>query len=148
VRADEPEEAGLDPVERECFIDLFSTGVRDSDPLTIRPSFVLFVLVLGTATVCALVGGFGAGVSEMMSSTGRGFLAWATASGPAQAGRIGHATLARTKLPSTVTGRIFSLIFCCLAASARPNTTCWTLLYTRRQVLKAPDCGVGDKSCR
>lgn len=104
-----------------------------SGALVTRPSFALLDLVLAGPTVCARVGamfftGVGAGAASDIVSTGRGFLACATAKGPAQWGRIGHAMLASTKLPSTVTGRIFSVIFSFLAVSDRPKTMCWTLL--------------------
>lgn len=86
--------------------------------------------------------------STSEASAGRGFLAWATASGPAQAGRRGHATLARTKLARSVTGRTFSFIFSWRPEPEMPNTMCWTLLYTRRQMLKALDWGFEERSCR
>lgn len=86
--------------------------------------------------------------SEMTSSFDCGLRACAIARGPAHCGRIGTATLARTKLASTVTGRTFSLIFSSLAGSATPKTMCCTLLYIRLHFLKASDCGVFDRSWR
>lgn len=92
---------------------------------------------IGLVTVFALVGfveeafavGFGVSLpSELSSVMGCGFRACATARGPAHLGIIGRATLARTKLESTVTGRTFSLILWCRAVSASPNTMCCTLL--------------------
>lgn len=92
---------------------------------------------MGLVTVFALVGfveaafavGFGVSLpSELSSVMGCGFRACATARGPAHLGIIGRATLARTKLESTVTGRTFSLILWCRAVSASPNTMCCTLL--------------------
>ena len=67
-------------------------------------------------------------VSEVVSSTGWGFLACEMANGPAQRGKKGAATPASTKLANTVTGNIFSLIFSFPAGSAPPKTMCWTLL--------------------
>ena len=105
-------------------------------------------------TVWALTGCFGVDdcfvgvVSGTVSLSGCGFLACATARGPAQLGKMGHATLARTRLASTLTGRTFSVIFSCLAVSDTPNTICWTLLYTRRHVLKASDWGFDERSWR
>jgi hypothetical protein len=125
--------------------------VLPSWALAMRPSFARFDRVLPAVTVCARVGTvlFAATAgSDIVSITGRGFRAWATARGPAHCGNKGHAILARTKLPRTVTGRTFSVIFSCLAVSDSPNTTCCTLLYTRRQVLKASVWGFGERSCR
>lgn len=130
-----PEDDGLEVCEREIFEgDFVECGLLwagGSGALVTRlpPSFARLVLMLPEWTVCARTGIFltGAG-SEMVSSTGRGFLACATASGPAHWGSNGHATLARTKLAKTVTGSTFSVIFSCLAVSATPKTTCWTLL--------------------
>lgn len=122
-----------------------------SGALVMRPSFARLDRVFPTVTVCARAGTFllvVAAGSEMVSTTGRGFLAWATARGPAQWGRNGHATLARTKLPRTITGRTFSVIFSCLPVSEMPKTTCCTLLYTRRQVLKASVWGFDERSCK
>lgn len=98
-----------------------------------RPSLVRLDRVLAELTVCARVGamfltGVGAGATSVVFSTGRGFLACATARGPAHWGRKGHAMLASTKLPSTVTGKTFSVIFSFLALSEIPKTMCWTLL--------------------
>lgn len=63
--------------------------------------------------VCALTGTFLFAATEGSDivSTGRGFLDWAIAKGPAQCGSKGHAMLASTKLPRTVTGKALSVIF-------------------------------------
>lgn len=80
-------------------------------------------------TVCAREGLVFALVSTAGSIvTGWGLRACATARGPAHLGNMGKATLARTKLESTVTGSTFSLIFSWRAVSATPKTMCWTLL--------------------
>lgn len=125
--------------------------VLPSWALTTRPSFARFGRVLPAEMVCARVGTFlfteTAG-SDSASTTGRGFRACATARGPAHCGRSGHAILARTKLPRTVTGRTFSVILSCRALSGRPKTTCCTLLYTLRQVLKASVWGFDERSWR
>jgi len=140
-----PGREGLDPTDRGVFGVLAGGFAGDltwgppvacafgSGALVTRPSFALLDLVLAGPTVCARVGamfftGVGAGAASDIVSIGRGFLACATAKGPAQWGRIGQAMLASTKLPSTVTGRIFSVIFSFLALSDCPKTMCWTLL--------------------
>lgn len=88
-------------------------------------SLVLRERELPAVTVCARVGiGGGSFASGVISLSGWGFLAWATARGPAHRGIIGSATLARTKLASTATGRTFSLIFSCRPESAMPKTMC------------------------
>ena len=120
-----------------CFLSSFGSRGREDEALTDRPSSgsecccaILFsldldeppvtVLLLPTLAVCTL--------SEMMSSTGLGFRACATASGQAWSGRKGAAMLARTRLERTVTGRTFSLIFSRRWGSAEPNTIRWTRL--------------------
>ena len=123
----------------------------DSEALAERPSLARRDREWAADTVWARAGTFllaTMGGSEMVSSIGRGFLAWATASGPAQCGRKGQATLASTKLPRTVTGRTFSVIRSCLPLSETPKTMCWTLLKTLRQVLKASVWGFGERSWR
>lgn len=55
---------------------------------------------------------------------------------------------ARTKLPRTMTGKMFSLIFSFLPASARPNTMCCTLFDTLLHVLNASACGLDERSWR
>jgi len=154
-RAVDPDEVDLDDSRRGAFPDDlgadFTDGLAagdrggatpawflDSGALAMRPSFGRLDLPLLAPTVCDREGArFLAGVefefefvvvSAMLSTTGRGFLACATASGPAQCVKAGQAMLARTKLPRTVTGRAFSVIFSCPAASATPKTTCCTLL--------------------
>src|SRR5437762_14361194 len=86
--------------------------------------------------------------SDIRSLDDCGFRACATASGPAQCGTTGTATLPRTKLARTVTGSTFSVILSCRAASGRPKTICWTLLYTRRQVWNASAWGLDERSWR
>ena len=130
----------------------------ESDKLPIRANsrgrrdLVVFpVTVWLLATFDIWVGGFvwlGWFVSDMTLVDGCDFLACATARGPAHCGKIGRPTLANTKLASTVTGKIFSLIFSCRAVSASPNTICCTLLYTLRQVWKAPVWGLEERSWR
>lgn len=126
-------------------VDLLGSGALVTRP----PSFSRRDLVVAGETVCAraillMVGVF----SDITSSIGCGFLACATARGPAQRGNPGTATLASTKLASTLTGKVFSFIFSFLAESPKPNTICWTLLYTLRHVLKASDCGFDERSWR
>lgn len=108
-----------------------------SDALGDFGSLVRRDFEVGLATVFDLVGfveeafavGFGVSLpSEESSVMGWGFRACATARGPAHLGIIGKATLARTKLESTATGKTFSLILWCRALSASPNTMCCTLL--------------------
>ncbi len=152
VRAVEPEDAGRDG---DCLDGLSeaSVGVLGSGALVKRAASLprLDDLVVAELTVRALAG-FGvwsaATTSPDWDGDWDGFRACATARGPAQWGRTGRPTLARTKLARTVTGRMFSVIFSCLAESGRPKTTCWTLLYTLRQVLNASVCGFGERSCR
>src|SRR4051812_43139842 len=64
------------------------------------------------------------GASDITSPLDWGLRAWAIAKGPAHFGRNGTATLAKTKLASTVTGRTFSFIFSSLTGSANPKTIC------------------------
>lgn len=98
-------------------------------------------------TVCALVifGWFVASVRTVLS-IGCGLRACDTAIGPTARARPGTATLASTKLARMVTGSVFSLIFSCLTVSPKPNTTCWTLLYTLRHFLKDSDWGFEARS--
>lgn len=110
-----------------------SIAKRSSDVFGFLESFVRRDFEPGAATVFALVGVFAVGLgvslpSELSSVIGWGFRACATARGPAHLGNIGRATLARTKLDRTVTGKTFSLILWCRTVSATPNTMCCTLL--------------------
>jgi hypothetical protein len=134
-----------------CNLALEPACPLESGELTLRPSFVRFERGLPPETVCALDGRFlfaASAVSEMISAIGRGLRAWATASGPAQWANAGQPTLARTKLPRTVTGRTLSVIFSCLAASDTPKQMCCTLFSTLRHVLKASVWGFGARSCK
>jgi len=83
-----------------------------SGALDFRTSLARLDLDVAAVIVWARVG-FGASLVSVTVSgpMGRGFRACATASGPAHCGIIGSATLARTKLDRTVTGRTFSVIF-------------------------------------
>lgn len=122
------DEEDCPPVPRE----LRGLPSGPSRALEALPSLSLARLDLDepAVTVCALVGfqfSFSL-VSSTRSASGCGFRAWATARGPAHWGIMGSATLARTKLERTVTGRTFSRIFSCRALSPRPKTMCWTLL--------------------
>jgi hypothetical protein len=110
-----------------------SIAKRSSDVFGFLESLVRRDFEPGVATVFALVGVFAVGLgvsppSELSSVIGWGFRACATARGPAHLGNIGRATLARTKLDRTVTGKTFSLILWCRTVSATPNTMCCTLL--------------------
>lgn len=68
----------------------------------------------------------------MVSWSGCGLLACASAIGPTCLGRKGAATLAIIKLARTETGSTFSCIFAAFKDSGVPNTTCCTLLKMRR----------------
>lgn len=149
----EPEDdAGLEPLAaREALVGVSGTLLRGSGALPTRLfSRPLLDLEVPAVTVWALAG-FALWVI-VVSGTGSaaswGFRAWATASGPAQLGSMGTATLASTKLARMVTGNVFSFIFSWRPGSVIPKTTCWTLLYTLRQILKALDCGFEERSCR
>lgn len=104
-------------------------------------------LLLEADTVLArvILGSSGDSVNAV-SSTGCGLRAWATAIGPAAPAKPGTPMLARTKLASMVTGSVFSLIFSWRAASPRPKTMFWTLLKTRRHVLKDSDWEFEERS--
>lgn len=96
-----------------------------SGALKVRPaSLARRDRVFAAVTVRALAGLTFSLLSVVGSVIGCGLRACATAKGPAQRGIMGSATLARTKLESTVTGRTFSLIFSWRAVSASPNTMC------------------------
>ena len=113
-------------IEGGAFLELPDPGTSVRPPL--RATSLRFGFDF-TVTVCDLVGfTLSDAVSEMTSPVCCGFRAWATARGPAQEGSIGTAMLARTKLDSTATGRVFSRIFPWRTVSERPNTMCWTLL--------------------
>lgn len=143
-RGVDPEDAGLEPwVVRGPLLEVSTPFCGPGALATLLLSLPRLDFVLLEFTVCAR-DGFAlltavVAVSRSGASAGRGFLAWATARGPAQAGNIGHATLAKTKLARSVTGRTFSFIFSWRPESEIPKTICWTLLYTRRQILKALD---------
>ena len=101
-----------------------------SGALDLRCSLARLDLEVAAETVWALAG-FGGSLASVVATSavaGRGFRAWATARGPAHWGIMGRATLARTKLDRTVTGRTLSVILPWRAESARPKTMCWTLL--------------------
>jgi hypothetical protein len=68
------------------------------------------------------------GISVIVSCGVCGFRAWATASGPANLGRMGAAMLPAIKLASTVTGKTFSFNRSFFFCSPPPNTICCTLL--------------------
>lgn len=106
----------------EGSLDFFESGALNVRP----PSLIRLDLELLDETVFALVilGTSFSFASVAVSTIGCGFRAWATARGPAHRGNMGRATLARTKLASTVTGSTFSLILSCRAVSAKPNTMC------------------------
>lgn len=152
VRGVDAEDTGLEPwVAREALVIGVSGPFCRSGALAILLlSLPLLDLVLLEFTVCARAGLalWAAVVSGTGSPAIRGFLAWATARGPAQEGRIGQATLARTKLAKTETGSMLSFIFSCRTESETPKTMCWTLLYTLRHILKALDCGFDERSCK
>lgn len=146
---------GLDDDDgREPFLPLGLRGPAErlpSGPTKLLPSLARFNLALDgmLRVLCGFAGSFSFSlVSTRSSASGFGLRAWATARGPAHCGIIGRATLARTKLERTVTGRTFSLIFSWRPVSARPKTMCWTLLYTLRQVWKAFVCGFEERSWR
>lgn len=133
--------AGLFP--SRCSFDLgdavddwltaFAATVRAGDArfkleeLALRVSLTRFGLV-DMGAVLDLAGFTSSASSMAVSVMGCGFRACATARGPAHLGSIGRATLARTKLDKTVTGKVFSLIFSWRPTSARPKTMCCTLL--------------------
>lgn len=114
-----------------------SVGFRDFRRGISLPSPVpgLVRLVVPPPTVALLLSvGVAGRTSFAPSSTGRGLLAWAIASGPACCGSKGSPTPASTRLDRTVTGSTFSCILALRIGSPPPNTILCTLLYIRRHV--------------
>ena len=125
-RGSEPADVGRGVAAARGDLTGASAGILGFGALVILPaSFVRFDFVVVGVTVCARATFEGPlVVSTIGSPIGCGFLACATARGPAHCGRMGTAMLANTKLAKTVTGRTFSVIFSCLAESPSPKTMC------------------------